>query len=224
MKSTFKGFFAALDIGLTVIKAIAGGVKDLVVNLTGFGDGILDVTGSWGDWVSGLRDSIKDTDVFAKSVKKVTTFITPAILKIKEFFSIVTQKIKMPSFESFLDIMQTIWSVVQTIGGRISEACSGIGEALASTFRSGDISAGLDILNGGLLAGILMGVKNFVGGIEDSLDGVNDILENVTGILDSVRGCFEAYQQNLKAGTLLKIAGAIGILAASILVIATIKH
>ncbi len=223
VKSTFKGFFAALDIGLTVIKAIAGGVKDLVVNLTGFGDGILDVTGSWGDWVSGLRDSIKDTDVFAKSVKKVTTFITPAILKIKEFFSIVTQKIKMPSFESFLDIMQTIWSVVQTIGGKISEACSGIGEALASTFRSGDISAGLDILNGGLLAGILMGVKNFVGGIEDSLDGVNDILENVTGILDSVRGCFEAYQQNLKAGTLLKIAGAIGILAASILVIATIK-
>ena len=223
VKSTFKGFFAALDIGLTVIKAIAGGVKDLVVNLTGFGDGILDVTSSWGDWVSGLRDTIKDTDVFAKSVKKVTTFVTPAILKMKEFFSIVTQKIKMPSFESFLDIMKTIWNVVTTIGSKISETCSGIGEALAGVFRSGDISAGLDILNGGLLAGILMGVKNFVGGIEDSLDGVNDILGNVTGILDSVRGCFEAYQQNLKAGTLLKIAGAIGILAASILVIATIK-
>lgn len=223
VKSTFKGFFAALDIGLTVIKAIAGGVKDLVVNLTGFGDGILDVTGSWGDWVSGLRDTIKDTDIFAKSVKKVTTFITPAILKMKEFFSIVTEKIKMPSFDEFLEILGTIWNVVTTIGSKISKACSVIGEALAETFRSGDISAGLDILNGGLLAGILMGIKKFVGGIEDSLDEVNDILGNVTGILDSVRGCFEAYQQNLKAGTLLKIAGAIGILAASILVIATIK-
>lgn len=223
VKSTFKGFFAALDIGLTVIKAIAVGVKDLVVNLTGFGDGILDVTSSWGDWVSGLRDTIKDTDVFAKSVKKVTTFVTPAILKMKEFFSIVTQKIKMPGFGSFLGIMKTIWNVVTTVGRGVSEACSGMGEALTGVFRSGDISAGLDILNGGLLAGILMGVKNFVGGIEDSLDGVNDILGNVTGILDSVRGCFEAYQQNLKAGTLLKIAGAIGILAASILVIATIK-
>lgn len=223
VKSTFKGFFAALDIGLTVIKAIAGGVKDLVVNFTGFGDGILDVTGSWGDWVSGLRDTIKDTDIFAKSVKKVTTFITPAILKMKEFFSIVTEKIKMPSFDEFLEILGTIWNVVTTIGSKISKACSVIGEALAETFRSGDISAGLDILNGGLLAGILMGIKKFVGGIEDSLDEVNDILGNVTGILDSVRGCFEAYQQNLKAGTLLKIAGAIGILAASILVIATIK-
>lgn len=223
VKSTFKGFFAALDIGLTAVKAVAGGIKDLVVNLTGFGDGILDVTGSWGDWVSGLRDSIKDTDIFAKSVKKVTTFITPAILKMKEFFSIVTEKIKMPGFESFLDIMKSIWNVVTTIGSKISEACSGIGEVLADTFRSGDIAAGLDVLNGGLLAGILIGIKKFVGGIEDSFDEVNDILGNVTGILDSVRGCFEAYQQNLKAGTLLKIAGAIGILAASILVIATIK-
>lgn len=223
VKSTFKGFFAALDIGLTVIKAIAGGVKDLVVNFTGFGDGILDVTGSWGDWVSGLRDTIKDTDIFAKSVKKVTTFITPAILKMKEFFSIVTEKIKMPSFDEFLGILGTIWNVITTIGSKISEACSGIGEVLADTFRSGDIAAGLDILNGGLLAGILTGIKKFVGSIEDSFDEVNDILGNVTGILDSVRGCFEAYQQNLKAGTLLKIAGAIGILAASILVIATIK-
>lgn len=223
VKSTFKGFFAALDIGLTAVKSVAGGIKDLVVNLTGFGDGILDVTGSWGDWVSGLRDSIKDTDMFAKSVKKVTTFITPAILKMKEFFSIVTEKIKMPGFEEFLGIMKSIWNVVTTIGSKISEACSGIGKALADTFRSGDISAGLDVLNGGLLAGILIGIKKFVGGIEDSLDEVNDILGNVTGILDSVRGCFEVYQQNLKAGTLLKIAGAIGILAASILVIATIK-
>lgn len=223
VKSTFKGFFAALDIGLTVIKAIAGGVKDLVVNFTGFGDEILDVTGSWGDWVSGLRDTIKDTDIFARSVKKVTTFITPAILKMKEFFSIVTEKIKMPSFDEFLGILGTIWNVITTIGSKISEVCSGIGEVLADTFRSGDIAAGLDVLNGGLLAGILMGIKKFVGSIEDSFDEVNDILGNVTGILDSVRGCFEAYQQNLKAGTLLKIAGAIGILAASILVIATIK-
>lgn len=223
VKSTFKGFFAALDIGLTVIKAIAGGVKDLVVNFAGFGDGILDVTGSWGDWVSGLRDTIKDTDIFAKSVKKVTTFITPAILKMKEFFSIVTEKIKMPSFDEFLGMLGTVWNVITTIGSKISEVCSGIGEVLADTFRSGDIAAGLDVLNGGLLAGILMGIKKFVGSIEDSFDEVNDILGNVTGILDSVRGCFEAYQQNLKAGTLLKIAGAIGILAASILVIATIK-
>ena len=44
----------------------------------------------------------------------------------------------------------------------------------------------------------------------------------MTGILDSVKGCFEAYQKDLNAKTLLKIAGAIGILAAAILIIASI--
>ena len=42
------------------------------------------------------------------------------------------------------------------------------------------------------------------------------------GILDGVRGCFEAYQTQLKAGTLLKIASAIAILAASIVAISLI--
>lgn len=37
-------------------------------------------------------------------------------------------------------------------------------------------------------------------------------LDNVKGILDGVRGCFEAYQTQLKSGTLLKIASAIAIL------------
>ena len=44
----------------------------------------------------------------------------------------------------------------------------------------------------------------------------------MTGILDGVRGCFEAYQTQLKAGTLLKIASAIAILAGSIVVISLI--
>ena len=44
----------------------------------------------------------------------------------------------------------------------------------------------------------------------------------MTGILDDVRGCFEAYQTQLKAGTLLKIASAIAILAGSIVVISLV--
>ena len=52
--------------------------------------------------------------------------------------------------------------------------------------------------------------------------GLNGVLEGVTGILDGVRGCFEAYQTNLKAGTLLKIGAAIALLAGSIVAISLI--
>ena len=41
-------------------------------------------------------------------------------------------------------------------------------------------------------------------------------------ILDSVRGCFEAYQSQLQAGTLLKIASAIAILVASLVALSLI--
>ena len=42
------------------------------------------------------------------------------------------------------------------------------------------------------------------------------------GILDSVRGCFEAYQSQLQAGTLLKIASAIAIILASLIALSLI--
>ena len=55
-----------------------------------------------------------------------------------------------------------------------------------------------------------------------AFDDVGGLLDNVKNILDGVRGCFEAYQSQLKADALLKIASAIAILAGSILIIATI--
>ena len=51
---------------------------------------------------------------------------------------------------------------------------------------------------------------------------IGSIKESFIGILDSVRGCFEAYQSQLQAGTLLKIASAIAILVASLVALSLI--
>lgn len=222
VKTTFKGLFAILDIGITAIKAVVKGAVSLLKAFSGLGDGILDITAYWGKWYIHLHNTIQETNVFEKTVKKATSVFIPMILKVKEFLRVIKEKIKMPGFDSFVKVMNTIWDVVSKIGSKISMICSGIGDALSNAFKSGDIASGLDIINGGLFTALLVGVKKFVGGLTDTLDNAGGILSNVTGILDSVRGCFEAYQQNLKANVLLKIAAAIGILAASILVISTI--
>lgn len=222
VKTTFKGLFAILDIGITAIKAVVKGAVSLLKAFSGLGDGILDITAYWGKWYIHLHNTIQETNVFEKAVKKATSVLIPMILKVKEFLGVIKEKIKMPGFDSFIKVMNTIWDVVSKIGSKISTICSGIGDALSNAFKSGDIASGLDIINGGLFTALLVGVKKFVGGLTDTLDNAGGILSNVTGILDSVRGCFEAYQQNLKANVLLKIAAAIGILAASILVISTI--
>lgn len=224
LKSTFKGLFAAVDIVVTIVKEVARGIIKLLGNITGLGSGILSITSSFGDWISGLRDTIKETNVFGSAVDKITTFLQKVIDKIKEFVAFIGSKIKLPGFEGFLKVMQSIWGVLQKITKKIVEVGSAIGHALTDAFRNGDISSGLDIINGGIFAAILLKVKKFMGGITDAFDGAGGFLENITGILDGVKGCLESWQQSIKAGVLLKIASAIGILAVALLVISSINQ
>ena len=223
LKSTFKGLFAVLDIIVTVVKAVVGGVVKLIGNITSLGNGLLGVTGSLGDWLSGLRDSIKESNVFEKAIDKIVGVLQKVIDKFKEAAGFLKRKLAMPGWEAFLAIVGGIWKIIQKVGSAIAKVGSSIGDTLSSAFKSGDIGAGLDILNGGIFAAILIGVKRFVGNLRNAFKDVGGLIDGVSGILDSVRGCFEAYQQNLKANVLLKIASAIGILAVALLIIASIE-
>ena len=73
---------------------------------------------------------------------------------------------------------------------------------------------------------ILKGFSKSVDKVGDAIKGVTKVAEgitkSVTGVLDGTRKCLEAYQKNLAANRLLKIAVAIGILAAAILVLSKI--
>lgn len=73
-----------------------------------------------------------------------------------------------------------------------------------------------DAIGAGLLATIALVIKKFVDKIGDFVAPLQDVMESVTGVLDGVKGCLEAWQQSIKADTLLKIAGAVALLAASI--------
>lgn len=223
LKSTFKGLFAGIDIGVTFIKDLAGGIVELLGNFKGLGGSILDTTSSWGDWLTNLRDSVKGTDLFGTAIDKLVGVLQKAIDKLKEFGRFVKEKLVMPGWEGFLSLMSAIWDVMQKIGSKIASIASSIGNALASAFRSGDIAAGLDVINGGLLASVLIGLKDFIKGAKETAEESEGFLDKIKGCLDGVKDSLEAWQQNLKADTLLKLAGAIGILAASLLIIATIK-
>ena len=219
LKSTFKGVFSVIDIFIEAIKAVGKGAFTLIGNLTGLGSGILDITSNLGYGISGFRDYIKETNLFGTAIEKVTGFLSKGIDKIKEFANSIKESIKSSDFEGFVNFFSGLWNIIKAIGSGIANAMSSIGGGIADAFGGTDF---FDVLNNGLFAGILLYVGKFIKGLSSAFDDVGGILENVTGILDDVRGCFEAYQNNLKAGTLLKIASAIGILAASLFVISTI--
>lgn len=122
----------------------------------------------------------------------------------------------------FLQALQTLYNGAKTIGGAIVKAIGGLASGVVEKLGNADFSGAIDLLNGISFGAIAVGITKFLHSIQQPFDEVGGFLDNVKGILDEVRGCFEAYQMQLKAGALLKIASAIGILAAAIVAISLI--
>lgn len=122
----------------------------------------------------------------------------------------------------FLQLLQALFNGVKTIAGGIMSVLGNLADSMVEAISDADFSGLIDLLNGASLGAIAVGITKFLKNLTSAFDDVGSLLDNVKGILDGVRGCFEAYQTQLKAGTLLKIASAIAILAASIVAISLI--
>lgn len=270
LKNTFKGVFAVLDIVGQAFKAVAGGVGELIGLFLPAGNGVLSLTGSFGEYLVKLDETVKKTDLFGKAVSTVVdivkiaiTFVKTAGEKVKEFGKTAGEKFDFPGFElfhsflervhdrmaqigdgagkmksgvivafemmgealekcKFLKVMEALWTAVKVIAGGIADAVGTMMGTLAEKLGDADFSGVLDVLNSIAVGGIALSISKFLKSVTEPLEGLNGVLEGVTGILDGVRGCFEAYQTNLKAGTLLKIGAAIALLAGSIVAISLI--
>ena len=263
LKNTFKGLFAVVDIigkaFISVIKAIGsllGGIGKL-------GGDILGITGSFGEWLVKLNETIETTDIFNKVFGGIANFIKNAAAAIKNFITTVAKNFKIPGFElfhnllgrvqdrmsqvgeaagsmksgvvavfkfmgeslancQFAQILKTIWNTVKTITSGIVNSFSSISEAIISSLGEANFSGIIDLFNGASLGAIAVGITKLIGSLRGAIDKIGNIKESFIGILDSVRGCLEAYQSQLKADLLLKIASAIAILTASIVVLSLI--
>lgn len=226
LKSTFKGVFSVLDIFLSALKAIGSGAASLIGHLTGMSGGILGISAGLGEFVSKIRDSIKETNLFGNIVGGVVGFLGKIIDKLKEFGSSVTDSFTTNGLEGFIGFLKTLWTIISTIGSKIIEVFGGIGKAVSSVFSGTNPFDVIDAaVTGGLLVGVLKFKKVFQTFFDDILGevkGVTDIGSKITGILNDVKDTFKAYQSQLKAGTLIRIAIAIGILAASLKMISAI--
>ena len=137
---------------------------------------------------------------------------------------------KVEFLEKLKNTIGNIWNSVKGYGEKIVEIGAELGKALVDVFRGGDINNLLKVINGGLFAGLLISIKKFfkqfTGSAEEGFglfDGLKNVIGNITGVLDSLKGSLTAWQQSLKADTLMKIAKAIAILAGSIFVISLIN-
>ena len=229
IRATFEGIFAVVDIGWTLVKKLAGGIVDLISNFAGLGGGILDTTASIGDWLKGLRDTVKETDIFGNAIDRVVGFLAKIVNGVKNFANTASGAFSASKFEGFLNFFQGLWEVIKKIGSKVGEIFAPLGQAVANVFNNASLS---DIINDGIFAGILVGIYKFIDNLNGPLESIKDLFDGFAGedgiiggikeTLDSVRGCIEAYQNSLQAETIKKIATAIAFLAAAIFVISSI--
>ena len=222
LKNVFKGIFGSLKFGFDVISSVASSILQLIKSFSGFYKILLDVSSRIGNFIS----KFVETNAAANSFEKSMTGVSAAI----EAISNSVFSLYKSGLSDIGPVFSKVGDVIVKISSKISDALSLVGESLINAFKTGDLTTFVNLLNGGIFSGILLSIKKFIKKLLDDIgvekknifDSINDIASNITGVLDTVKTSLMAWQQNIKAGTLMKIAIAIGILTGSILILSTI--
>lgn len=192
-------FKTAIQIVANVLTTIADGIKLSI----GF---IIDSFKRLG----GVKVNTSGLDAFTDRVRQRFA----PLAKIGEFMQTL--------FAKLAPIFQKIGAICKQIGTVIGNAFGELGGRLTASLENADFNTVLDIINGGLLAALVLGLKKFIKSLTSITDKAGGFLGELKGILDGVRGCLQAYQSQLKAGTLLKIAISVAILAAALIALSLI--
>lgn len=242
LKNTFKGFFAILSIGKQGIAAIFKGLSPLGEALFGLSGDMLSFTGSVGEWLTGLDEALKSGGGFAKITEDISSAISKVIGFIEKFIGGLSSAGE--AADKLTDGVSDAAKALDDLGARskvldflaaIGAAIGNMASGIASLARKGfgklkDVFDGIEfdkiaeLVDTFSLGALSVGIVKFIGYLKKPLEEIGSIKESVIGVIDAVGDRFSAMEKSLNAKSLLTIAGAIGILAASLLVIASIDE
>ena len=222
IKNTFKGVFTVFDTVKDAVVGVAKGFVPLLGAIKPIGSGFLSVTSGIGSFVTKIGEAANKSKIFEKigsgiktAFEAVGTALSTAGDKVSDFIS----KMNVGS------VFDSIGKIFSKVGEVISKVAGGIGQAIGSINFETITNIGKTLVGVGIFK-ILKDLFDKFKGIGDDLTGVFDsfkgIGEGVTGVLDGVKDSLTAWQNSLNSGTLIKLATAIGILAASLLVLSSI--
>ena len=286
LKSTFRGLFAVLDIIKEALLAVFKTTSPLLGGLKKLGGRLLNLTGSWGEWLVELDKIVKKSDIFKKAIRGIIDFVKKAAdavrdfankvkekfnlpdfdtvkESVKDFVKTVTENFKLPGFEAlhslldrihnrvsqvkdaagslkdgfikaigkigdalseykFIELLQALWSGSKAIAGGIGEVIGTLLGTIAEKLDNSDFNGLLDIINSVSLSAIAFGIAEVLETIAKPMRPFSGVISNVKIALQELRVTLAEYQAQLKAKTLMTIATAIAILAASIIALSFI--
>jgi len=182
-----------------------------------------------------LGEFIREPIPFIQELKeKITDFFTgfdPALPdQIGSGFGRIGQRFE--GLQKVFEKAKDIWAPFQTAIKKVIEVLdevwtyistwfSELGQKIAAVMGPGDFDAAVDAINVGLLGGIAALLAKF---IKDgfSFDIGSGFFEKIGDSFEQLTGVLSAMQTSIKADALLKIAGAIALLTASVLTLSLI--
>lgn len=215
------------------VELVNSAIDKLAAGFKAAKDYVLDFIGSWTGIDFTKFESLRD--IFALIGEKLSEFgekirtTFPWVNSLKETVTAAFQKIRGSADED-LGAANTALESLKTAGSKVKDVFANIAEKIGTFFapivkKIKSIFSGVtitDLIGTGLLAGIFKSIKKFTDAIYDLLENFKGIGESVSGVLDAARDALVLWQKDIKANILLKIAGAVGILAAALLVISKV--
>lgn len=249
IRRTFRGLFAVVDIGIQILKGIGSVILTVFKSFSGGSGGILEFTGNIGDWLVALDQAIKKGQGltnffkgFAKAILIPIGFIKSFLGVIKDLISNlghldasgvgdIIQKRFAPMksigdgigkvFSRLFDILGKVGKIFKPLADAFVTFFEGLGDKIEEGLNGVDYNHVLDGVNTGLLAGLVLLFKKFLaGGINIDLGG--GVLDTIKESFEGLTGVMSAMQAQLKANALIKIAGAIALLTASVVALSFI--
>ena len=202
IKSIFRAFFSVIKTGLSVVITFGKALFKLIEVFSPLGELIISAVGFLSKWVDKTAEA-------ARNSKWLSNTINIVVEVIKKFANSVENMInKLLSYESAFNFFKGLFNLIKNIGLAIGKFIGGI-------IRNGDLNQVMKLINSGLISIAIIR-------LQEMFKSFKGIADNASGILKNIKGVLESYQKDIESKTLIKIAGAVAMLAGSIWILSSI--
>lgn len=182
-----------------------------------------------GTFLKPIADKVKGAiDMIVEAFRNVAKVDTSGLDSLSERMNVRFEPLKAlgVALKTVMDgLYETTRKVAPTffnLASAVGEALGNLSDTVANGLRNFNFDTTLDVVNSGLLAALVIGIKDFINSLGEVAEQGAGFFGGFKDIFDGIKGCLESYQKSLQADTLIKIASAIGILAVSLVALSLI--
>lgn len=239
IERTFSGVFAVLSVGKNALLAVGKVLGEVLNAASPLAGGFLSITAALGDCLVEMATAVNNSTVFRTTLDAIHWIIGKVSEGMQAFVGVLTNVSNSVSVvfdplktlgEWFMSFINFIAPGLYAFGSSADKIFKEFGASAKEAFNSLDTEKLANVINSGLVVGILAGVKGFLKGVQELTSSAGDVIGSIKNtvnaikdVLNSLGEAIDAWKQSKKAETMMTIAKAVAIMAASLTVLSMIK-